>query len=1046
MGELIQSITEYSNMVAAFNKVASGGGAPGADHVTADKFALELDKNIHLLIDEIRTSVYSPGPVAKFQHKSHFSEKVRTLSVPCVRDRVVQTAVLNVLEPLFEKLFLRCSYGYRPRKSALQAVIKTEKLCKEQEINFAFNADIHAFFDSIDTALLLEKIKNVVKEKPLINLLSIIIKSSSESSPKGISLGAPTSPLFGNIYLNDFDKLMFKESGSKYLRYADDFVMFADTLEDCEKLRDTAVKYLENEAMLTLSKEKSSLVKLNEKEGFDFLGYHFNKNGKYPSEKSLCNFSEKVNGISAEGIKNIYIDSIIEGWLNYFDIKAANKENTRELLDIVDKLLKEKPELHIGLSLLKSALLAKSYQKDISSFIIKSIKDKILSYEGVEKISEDVTSPSSPDAYKYTRDVKLDAAILSNELDLEKDSFDFISKDQDDGERILKISDYFLEKGDYEKAIRLLNRFTEKNPDFDGAYDKLSYIYGKMGLNGLAGKMKEYFLASKNEKIDDFESEPNDNDKENENIDNDIKEDLKIIDLAVQEAKKPNMLKLIVPKFLSLFTSSDNFYAIGAVTQEGKVSYSKVEKPLDKEAVISHINGVTTVGEYIVRNDNCINFAVLDIDISSEYIKNIQVNSDIYSDYLSEAFNYALFIKNTLKEKTGADSYIEFSGYKGYHVWFFFEKPLHAKNGRKFVNYLINEHKFRPHINVEIFPKENKLNSGSIGSLIKLPLGINLYTGKETYFVNDDGNKIINQFKFLSEEINRIPEIAVTRILSTVNNGNSKAAAVDLNTGEKDEFTVLLSKCQVLKYLYDKARVTKYLTHTERLSILYSIGHTPDGKDMVNYFMSLCANYDPKITLKYINKVKGSKYAISCYKIREWLSYITSQVGCNCKFELAKGEYPNILLHLKTLNNNNAYNNNDKNLIYGISKSETTVVVDEIGKNGNDRNIEENKDESERYEKSINEIINKTLYVIDGNNETAENKNENVLNDDIEEIIIEFFKYKKALAVAAENFNKSKVRLSELFDSVNSDRIDTRYGILKKEGEKNNVKLTIELF
>ncbi len=499
----------------------------------------------------------------------------------------------------------------------MQAVIKTENLCKEQEINFAFNADIHSFFDSIDTALLLEKIKKVVKEKPLINLLSIIIKSSSEYSPKGISLGSPTSPLFGNIYLNDFDKLVFKESGSKYLRYADDFVMFAGTLENCEKLRDTAVKYLENEVMLTLSKEKSS---------------------------------------------------------------------------------KEKPELHIGLSLLKSALLAKSYQKDISSFIIKSIKDKILSDEGVEKISEDVTSPSSPDAYKYTRDVKLDAAILSNELDLEKDSFDFISKDQDDGERILKISDYFLEKGDYEKAIRLINRFTEKNPYFDEAYDKLSYIYGKMGLNGLAGKMKEYFLASKNEKIDDFESEPND--KENENIDNDIKEDLKIIDLAVQEAKKPDMLKLIVPKFLSLFTGSDNFYAIGAVTQEGKVSYSKVDSPLDKEAVISHINGVTTVGEYIVRNDN--------------------------------------------------------------------------------------------------------------------------------------------------------------------------------------------------------------------------FGHARDGKDMVNYFMSLCAN--------------------------------------------------------------------------------------------------------------INNI------------------NTNVLNYDNEEIIIEFLKHKKALAVAAENYKKSKDRLSELFDSVNSDKIDTRYGTLKKEGNRDNLKLTIDLF
>ncbi len=738
--------------------------------------------------------------------------------------------------------------------------------------------------------------------------------------------------------------------------------MFSDTIENCRKLQDTAVNYLEKELMLALSEEKSSLVKLNEKEGFDFLGYRFNKNGKYPSEKSLCSFSEKINGISAEGIKNIYIDSIIEGWLNYFDIKTTNKYNNSELLDNVDKLLKEKPELNIGLSLLKSALLAKSYQKDISSFIIKSIKDRILSGE---------TAGSSDG---YARDVKLDAAILSNELDLEKDSFDFISKDTDDGGRILKISDYFVEKGDYEKAIRLLNRFTEKNPEFTDGYEKLSYIYGKMGLTGLAEKMKEYISESNISSV---------------NINNaDDKNELN---------QDPYALKLLAPKILSLFTGSDKCYATGAVTQEGKVFYSRIEKPLDEEAVISHINGTSTAGEYIVRNDNCINFAVLDIDISSEYIKNIPINSDIYYDYLNEAFNYALFVKNTLKEKTGSESYIEFSGYKGYHVWFFFDKPVQAKSGRKFVNFLINEHRFKPHINVEIFPKENKLNPNAVGSLIKLPLGINVYTGKETYFVNDDGNKILNQFKFLMEDIMKIPESSVNNILNRQN--TSSGAPIVLNQNEISEFRILLDRCQVLKYLYDKARVTKYLTHTERLSILYSIGHTRDGKDMINYFMSLCANYDPKITLKYINKVKGSQYAISCYKIREWLSYITSQVGCNCKFELKKGEYPNILLHLRNA---------------GMDVEEKKEKPAEL-------NIAEDKFDGQAK--------------IDVEYEPEE----------IEEIIMEFLKRKKEIIIATESYNTSKEKIEGLFEGLKSDKISTKYGILRKIYEGSNIKFIMEI-
>lgn len=189
---------------------------------------------------------------------------------------------------------MRCSYGYRPRKSAMQAVSKTEKFCKEPEINYLFNADIHSFFDSIDTAVLLEKIKTVIKEKPLISLLSLIIHSSSEGREKGITLGAPTSPLFGNIYLNDFDKMIFSESHSRYLRYADDFAIFSDSYENAAKSKEKAEAYLNDELMLELSKEKSSLADLK-KEGFDFLGYHFNKEGEYPSEKSLRNFSEKIN-------------------------------------------------------------------------------------------------------------------------------------------------------------------------------------------------------------------------------------------------------------------------------------------------------------------------------------------------------------------------------------------------------------------------------------------------------------------------------------------------------------------------------------------------------------------------------------------------------------------------------------------------------------------------------------------------------------------------------------------------------------------------------
>ena len=153
------------------------------------------------------------------------------------------------------------------------------------------------------------------------------------------------------------------------------------------------------------------------------------------------------------------------------------------------------------------------------------------------------------------------------------------------------------------------------------------------------------------------------------------------------------------------------------------------------------------------------------------------MDSNEYKDYLNEALKYSILIKNSLKEETDSECYLEFSGYKGYHIWFFFERPILAKTGREFLNYFINKHKFRPHINIEIFPKENKINKDAAGSLIKLPLGINLLTGAETYFVNDEGDKIVNQFKFIINALKRISEQSIKQIL---NRKNDKSADTEI--------------------------------------------------------------------------------------------------------------------------------------------------------------------------------------------------------------------------------------------------------------------------
>ncbi len=968
MDNSIRSLVEYTNFISAFKKVAAGGGAPGTDHITADQFGYNLENNIQILIEEIKTSAYTTRPVAKFQHKNRLSEKVRVFGIPSVRDRVVQVALLNILEPVFEKRFLRCSYGYRPRKSAMQAVIKAEKLCGDKILSYAFNADIHSFFDSIDTALLLEKIKAVINEKPLLNLLSIIIRSSSEDKPKGITLGAPTSPLFGNIYLNDLDKMLFKEANAKYLRYADDFVLFAETRDKAEDLRIMAVNFLENELMLSLSADKSFLADIDES-GFDFLGYHFNKNGKYPSKKALDSFSEKITNLTVSGVKNIYLDSIIDGWLNYFDIKILDKNNYARLLEKIDGLLVEKPDFNVGLSILKSALMAKNFHKDISSFIIKSIKEKILSNE-VSK--------------EYPRDIKLDAAILSGELDMGKDLFDFIEgreptgidnpnnrekMDIESGERILNACDYFDSKGDYEKSVRLLSRFLEKNGGFTAGYRKLSQIYKKLGLTGMARKMEDF-----------YESENPDGVVEDQNAD------------AITNA---DINQDIASAFLQLFGGFANAYSEADLDSAGRIRYSKVDKPLDEEVIRSHINGLKTIGGYILRPDNAITYAVIDIDISSGYIKNMPIISNDYSDFLKEALDYALIIQKSVKDETGFECYVEFSGYKGYHVWFFFEKPIQAKIGRDFANHFINLHKVRPHLNVEIFPKENKLGGTSPGSLIKLPLGVNISTGNETYFIDDAGIKIINQFGFIMGNIDKISYEKI-KIVASYNgaigsdSGNNQLGAVvlQLNENEKMVLKVLLEKCSVMRYLYDKVKITKYLTHTERLGILYSIGYAYNGKAIVHHIMQQCSNYNRYITQKYINKIRGNQYQISCNKLREWLSYITSQVNCNCKFKLAKGEYPNMLLHIR-----------------------------DTGKTAVENDIKQ----------------------------VADTKIDELKKVDIADTFHEFLNKKQEFFIAEAALNDIEKEIEKIFNDLKSDSIETPWGICRKVGEYGKKKFILEL-
>ena len=266
---------DYHSLSAAFQAVKTNHGCAGVDGVTIEKFNANLQNNLLLLEQEILSGTYFPLPLLRILvDKGKGDGEARALCIPTVRDRVVQTAVLQSVGPVLEKEFEDCSYAYRKGRSVKQAIYRIKEYY-EQGYRWVVDADIDAFFDNVDHALLLEKLRRYVDDPVCIRLMEQWLSAeiwdgaSLKALERGIPQGSPVSPVMANLFLDELDEEMLRH-GYKYVRYADDFVILAKT-------RDKA------KAALELSKQALDrlLLKLDEEEivnfdkGFKYLGVYF---------------------------------------------------------------------------------------------------------------------------------------------------------------------------------------------------------------------------------------------------------------------------------------------------------------------------------------------------------------------------------------------------------------------------------------------------------------------------------------------------------------------------------------------------------------------------------------------------------------------------------------------------------------------------------------------------------------------------------------------------------------------------------------------------
>lgn len=323
---LIDKVWYPPNLESAWKQVAANRGSAGIDNISIKHYRRHVKERLNRTSELLKQDKYRPAGVKRVWIDKAGSKDKRPLGIPTVTDRVVQTALRNVIEPIFEKDFCQYSYGFRPRRSCKDALRRVDGLLK-QGYRYVVDADIKGYFDNIPQDKLMKLVENKIADSRILALLNMylsqqVIDTAASWTPEaGTPQGAVISPLLANIYLDPLDWLMLKE-GYNMTRYADDFVVQCKTEAEAILALET-IRNWTIEAGLTLHPTKTKIVD-TEIDIFDFLGYRFKKGMKFPSDKSIKKFRDNIREhtkrCNAHSLQTIIdrIKPIQRGWFEYF--------------------------------------------------------------------------------------------------------------------------------------------------------------------------------------------------------------------------------------------------------------------------------------------------------------------------------------------------------------------------------------------------------------------------------------------------------------------------------------------------------------------------------------------------------------------------------------------------------------------------------------------------------------------------------------------------------------------------------------------------------
>ena len=364
--DLLERILSPSNMNLAYKRIVSNGGSGGVDHMETEELLAYLKLHKDDLVSSLLSGHYRPNPVLRVEIPKGDGKK-RCLGIPTVVDRLIQQSIAQVLSPLYERDFSESSYGFRPRRRAHQALVKSQDYISEG-YKYAVDLDLEKFFDTVNHSRLIELLSRKIKDGRVISLIhkylrsGVMEDSAYQASLQGTPQGGPLSPLLSNIMLNELDKEL-ESRGHHFVRYADDVMIFCRSKRGAHRIQSSLIRFIESVLYLRVNREKTKVGYVG---GMKFLGYSFyiqkgdcrlcvHPDSYRKVKVKLKSLTGRSNGMGYARRK-ASLHEFIRGWVEYFKLA-----DMRQRLLSIDEWLRRR----IRMCIWKSWKRAKTRMKNL---------------------------------------------------------------------------------------------------------------------------------------------------------------------------------------------------------------------------------------------------------------------------------------------------------------------------------------------------------------------------------------------------------------------------------------------------------------------------------------------------------------------------------------------------------------------------------------------------------------------------------------------------------------------------------------------------------